>query len=104
MHTNERIELSPASLTELPPTYSAIHTVDCPRCHYRQPVSAEYTDWKAVAEAYRDAYKAMGEAFLRKLKEAAEAFGVPLEEFFDVDRQILLAEIQEILDRLKKRP
>ena len=60
-------------------------------------------DWKAVAQTYEQAYKEMADSFFEKLKEAAEVFNVPLVEYFDVDRPILLSELQGIIDRLKAK-
>jgi hypothetical protein len=85
------------SLDELPRL--RIDVVDCPRCHWKQVVPAEYTDWKQVAETYRAAYKRMVACFFAKLEEAATAYDVPLVEYFDVDRQLMLSELQEFLKR-----
>jgi len=101
MHKHEKISLMACtSVTELPSLKHMLHTVDCPRCHYRQPVPLEYTDWKAVAETYEKAYKDMANSFFRKLDEAGKQFDVPLVEYFDADRQILLAELRAILAQL----
>lgn len=102
MHKHEKITLMACeSLTELPSVRHLLHTVDCPKCHWRQPVPMEYTDWRAVAETYERAYKTMGTQFFKKLEEAAKAFDVPLVEYFDADRQIMLAQLRDILDQLK---
>ena len=89
------------SVAELPPVQHLLHTVDCPRCHWRQPVPVEYTDWRSVAETYERAYKTMATQFFSKLKEAGETFDVPLVEYFEADRQIMLAQLRAILDELK---
>jgi len=101
MHRHEKIALMACtSVTELPSLRHILHTVDCPKCHWRQPVPIEYTDWKAVAETYEQAYKDMANSFFRKLDEAGKAFDVPLVEYFDADRQIMLAELRQIIARL----
>lgn len=61
----------------------------------------EYTDWRAVAENYERAYNTMATQFFSKLEEAGKTFDVPLVEYFDADRQILLAQLRDILDQLK---
>lgn len=101
MHRHEKISLMLCeSVTELPSLRHILHTVDCPRCHFRQPVPIEYTDWKAVAETYEQAYKAMANSFFSKLEEAGKTFDVPLVEYFDADRQIMIAQLREILGQL----
>lgn len=102
MHKYEKISLmSCDSLTKLPPALHILHTVDCPNCHWRQPVPTEYTDWRAVAETYERAYNKMATTFFAKLHEAGKSFDVPLVEYFEADRQIMLAQLREILDQLK---
>ena len=101
MHRHEKISLMACtSVTELPSLRHILHTVDCPRCQYRQPVPIEYTDWKAVAETYEKAYKDMANSFFRKLSEAGKTFDVPLVEYFDADRQIMIAQLREIPGQL----
>jgi cyclopropane fatty-acyl-phospholipid synthase-like methyltransferase len=101
MHKYEKISLMECrSLTELPSLKHMLHTVDCPNCHWCQPVPLEYTDWKSVAETYEQAYKDMATTFFKKLDEAGKQFDVPLVEYFDADRQIMLAELRQIIARL----
>lgn len=98
MHKLETLKFDEIqSFDELPRLRMDI--VECPQCHYKQPVPAEYTDWRQVAETYRAAYKKMVAGFYAKLEEAATAYDVPLVEYFDVDRQLLLSELQELLKR-----
>ena len=102
MHRYEKISLMDCtSLTELPPVMHILHTVDCPQCHYRHAVRPEYTDWREVAETYERAYKKMATTFFTKLDEAGKTFDVPLVEYFDADRQIMLATLRDILNQLR---
>lgn len=104
MHRYEKINLMKCErLDELPSIKHAYATLDCPQCHWRTPIPPEYTDWRAVAETYEKAYKTMGAQFFQKLEEAAKTFDVPLVEYFDADRQIMLAQLRDILDQLKNR-
>lgn len=99
MHRRERIIFNAVTdFTKLPDFKS--HTVDCPKCHYRQPVPVEYTDWKRVAETYKDSYSAMGNGFMELLKEMEEQFDVPLLAYLDAHREVLIATMQGILERL----
>lgn len=104
MHRFEKLTFpAVTSITELPSAWLALHTVDCPQCRFRHPVPTEYTDWKAVAAFYEDAYKKMAAAFFSKLEEAGNTFNVPLVEYFDVDRQILLAELRAVFGQTGER-
>lgn len=100
MHRYEKITLSALQDPKILPQFES-HTVDCPKCGYRHPVPVEYTDWHAVAETYRNAYENMMASVWAKLKEAGDAFDVPLQEYFEADRQAMLAELRVILERLK---
>lgn len=78
-----------------------LHTVDCPQCHLRHPVPDEYIDWRATAETYQKAYESMTTGFFDLLKEAGEQFDVPLVEYFEADRESLISQIKELMERFK---
>ncbi len=97
MHTYEKLDLGvPTKLTDL--SLSVRHTISCPRCGWTHPVPIEYTDWKEIAGRYEKAYLEMSRSFFTKLIEAGIAFDVPLVEYFEADKQILLAQLKDILN------
>lgn len=103
MHTNEKIDFFACTdFKTMPLMKSAI--VECPRCSWRIPVPPEYRDWRAIAETYREAYDKMTDSFFKELKEAGEQFDAPLVEYFDANRQALIAELTMILERLQQQP
>jgi hypothetical protein len=66
-------------------------------------VPVKYTDWQETAERYRRAYEAMMTKLGVLLKEAGEQFDVPLVEYFDTERQLMIQMLNEIIAGLDKR-
>jgi hypothetical protein len=102
MHTNENLNFGKlTSINALPKL--TMDVVECPKCHYRIPVPVEYTDWKETAERYRKCYEAMMAKFGVLLKEAGEQFDVPLVEYFDTERLLMIQMLNEIIEDRDKR-
>jgi DNA-directed RNA polymerase subunit RPC12/RpoP len=102
MHTNENLNFDKlTNINQLPKL--KMDVVQCPQCNYRIPVPVEYTDYKETAERYRKCYEAMMAKLGFLLKEAGEQFDVPLVEYFDTERQLMISMLNEIIEGRDKR-
>lgn len=99
MHTNKPIDIFSSLDINTSSALERISTVDCPRCHWRQPVPVEFVDWKAIAEVYRNAYDSLGRGFMEKIKEMGEQFDAPLLEYLEADKRTMLAQLEALIKR-----
>ena len=86
------------------PGFHEILDCKCGRCGnvFRIPVPSEYEDWKKVAKYYQQAYECMIKEFSRILQEMSEQFQVPLVEYVDLERELLIQQLNQWLSERKE--
>lgn len=82
----------------------AYETVDCPQCNYRILVDPDYYDWKKDADLYRKMYREMHEFFADEFAEAGRVYNLPLAEWFEGRKLVIIAQLEALVKRLREEP
>lgn len=98
MHKFEKITFEPVTSPHKLPDLK-LDRLECPNCRSVIPVPPEYVDWKEVADLYKATHERMMKHLWENLKEAGEQFNVPLVEYFEADRHLLISLMEEILNK-----
>ena len=77
--------------------YQPLKFHECPHCHYRTPISNNDIDWQSAYQFQKEITIKLVESFNKMIDEMQEQFQVPLREYLNVDRMLIINELKKLV-------